>query len=169
MTPDHDYYDPTDYDPNISDLEVKVTPEANDPFVGAEVHLPLGGILKKGRVASRKRDAHGNPTGLSNDNHILDTREHVVQFDDVDSTELTANLIAESMYSQCDPDGYVYYLFDSIVDHRHLDSALALKDQNRIQTKGRAYRKRSTIGWQLLGPEGPSIFPEKIRGDMAGN
>jgi hypothetical protein len=129
LTPDHDHYDPTDYDPDISDLEIKVTPEANDPYVGAEVCLPLGGILKKGCVASRKRDAHGNPNGLANDNHILDTREYVVQFDDGDSTELTANLIADSMYSQCDPDGYEYYLFDSIVDHRRLDLVIALKDQ----------------------------------------
>ena len=124
FTPDHDHYDPIDYDPNIPDLEVKVTPEANDPFVGAEVCLPLGDILEKGRIASRKRDANGDPTGLSNDNSILDTREYVVQFDDSDSTELTANMIAESMYSQCDPDGYKYYLFDSIIDHRRLDSAL---------------------------------------------
>ncbi len=149
MTPDHDYYDPTDYDPDISDLEIKVTPEANDPYVGAEVRLPLGGILKKGCVASRKWDACGNPTGLANDNHILDTREYVVQFNDGDLTELTANLIADSMYSQCDPDGYEYYLFDSIVDHRRLDSAIALKDQTQIQTNGRAYKKQSTIGWQL--------------------
>ena len=128
---------------------MKVTPEANDPFVGAEVRLPLGGILKHGRVACRKRDALGNPIGLSNDNRIIDTREYVVQFDDGDSTDLTANLIAESMYSQCDPDGFEYYLFDSIVDHRRLDSALALTDQTRIQTNGRAYKTRSTIGWQL--------------------
>ena len=55
MTPDHDHYDPCDYDPDVTDLEVKVTPEANDPFVGAEVRLPLGGILKKGLVSSRKQ------------------------------------------------------------------------------------------------------------------
>jgi hypothetical protein len=65
LTPDHNHYDPCDYDPDVPDLEVKVTPEANDPFVGAEVCLPLGGILKKGRVASRKWDADGNPDGFS--------------------------------------------------------------------------------------------------------
>jgi hypothetical protein len=149
LTPDHDYFDPSDYDPDVPDLEVKVTPEANDPFVGAEIRLPLGGILKKGRVASRKRDADGNPAGLSHDNPILDTRKYVVQFDDGDATELTANMIAESMYSQCDPDGYEYYLFDCIVDHRRLNSAIALEDQTRIQPNGRAYKTRSTIGWQL--------------------
>ncbi len=124
MTPDHDHYDSCNYDPDVPDLEVKVTPEVNDPLVGAEVRLPLGGI---GRVASRKRDANGNPTGLSNDNRILDTHKYVIQFDDGDSTELTANKIAESMYSQCDPDGYEYYLFDAIINlaGRHLTSAPA--------------------------------------------
>jgi hypothetical protein len=126
LTPDHDHVDPSDY--GAPDLEVKVTPEANDPFVGAEIRLPLGGILKNGRVASRKRDADGNPARLSHDNPILDTREYVVQFDDGDATKLTANMIAESMYSQCGPNGYEYYLFNCIVDHRRLDSAIALKD-----------------------------------------
>ena len=31
-----------------------------------------------------------------------------MEFDDGDVTELTANLIAESMYVQCDPDGNQY-------------------------------------------------------------
>jgi hypothetical protein len=53
------------------------------------------------------------------------------------------------MYSQCDPNGYEYYLFDAIIDHIRLDSAIALKDQTRVQPNGRTYRTRSTIGWQL--------------------
>ena len=65
LTPDHDHYDPCNFDPDLPALEVKVTPEANDPLVSVEVCLPLGGILKKGRVASRKRDTDGNPTGSS--------------------------------------------------------------------------------------------------------
>ena len=149
MTPDHDHYDPCDYDPDVPDLEVRVTPEANDPFVGAEVRLPLGGILREGRIASQKRDADGHPIGLSNDNWILDTRKYVVQFDDGNFTELTANKIAESVYSQCDPDGYEYYFFDAIIIHRRLSSAIALKDQTRIQPSGRAFKTCSTVGWQL--------------------
>ena len=150
LTPDYDYYDPNDYDPDMGDVEVQVTPEADDNYIGANVSLPLGGILKRGRVTSRKRNADGLPAGLANDNPILDTHEYVVQFDDGnDEIELNANAIAESLYSQCDPDGHESYLFDSIIDHRRNDKAIRLSDQIRPQANGRAYKKRSTIGWHL--------------------
>ena len=55
-----------------------------------------------------KQDDNGNPIGHANDNPILDTREYIVEFDDSDVTELTANLITESMYAQCDPNGNQY-------------------------------------------------------------
>lgn len=41
----------------------------------------------------------------------------------------TANIIAESMYAQCDPDGNQYLLLDDIIDHRHSDTAIKLADQ----------------------------------------
>jgi hypothetical protein len=47
-----------------------------------------------------------------------------VEFDDNDQTELTANLIAESMYAQGDPDGNQYLLLADIVDHRSMDNAI---------------------------------------------
>jgi hypothetical protein len=59
----------------------------------------------------------GNPVGRANDNPILDTRSYIGNFDDGDQTELTANKIAESLYSQCDPDGNQYVLLEEIVDH----------------------------------------------------
>ena len=83
--------------------------------------LPRGGTMVKGRVAARKRDRDGNPVELANSNPILDTRSYVVHFDVGDQTELTANMIAESLYSQCDPDGHEYILLDEIVDHRRTD------------------------------------------------
>ncbi len=67
--------------------------------------LPKGGVLVKGRVRARTRDRDGNPVGRANDNPILDTRSYIINFDDGDQTKLTANIIAESIYSQCDPDG----------------------------------------------------------------
>ena len=80
--------------------------------------------MVKGRVKSRKRDADGNLTGRADANPILDTREYIVEFDDGDEAELTANLIASAMYAQCDPDGNQYVLLDSLVDHRRLDTAI---------------------------------------------
>ena len=74
-------------------------------------------MLVKGRVTARKRDRDGNPIGRANDNPILDARSYIIDFDDGDPTELTANMIAESLYSQCDPDGNQYVLLEDIVDH----------------------------------------------------
>jgi hypothetical protein len=75
-------------------------------------------------VTARKRDLDGNLKGIANENPILDTREYVVTFDDGDVTDLTANLIAESMYAQCDPDGNQFVLLDAIIDYRHDETAL---------------------------------------------
>ena len=58
-------------------------------------------------------------------------------------------MIAESLYSQCDPDGYEYILLDAIVDHRCTDSAIKLADQTVVCVNGQSYLRRLTIGWQL--------------------
>jgi hypothetical protein len=91
-------------------------------------------------VTARKRDIDGNPTGVANANPILDIRDYVVTFDDGDVTELTANLIAESMYTQCDPDGNQYVLLDLIIDHRRLDTATKLSDQTFVRNRGRKFK-----------------------------
>jgi hypothetical protein len=102
LTPDPTYYDDTD----AMDLEygdAEVTPEIGDNYLSAKLMLPKGGVMVKGRVTARKRDRDGKPVGHANDNPILDTRSYIVNFDDGDQTELTANMIAESLYSRCDP------------------------------------------------------------------
>ncbi len=91
-------------------------------------------------MTARKRDIDGNPTGVANANPILDIRDYVVTFDDGDVTELTANLIAESMYTQCDPDGNQYVLLDLIIDHRRLDTATKLSDQTFVRNRGRKFK-----------------------------
>ena len=80
--------------------------------------------MTKARVTSRKRDVDGNLKGTANDNPILDTHEYVVTFGDGDVTDLTANLIAESMYAQCNPEGNQYVLLYSIIDYQRHDMAI---------------------------------------------
>jgi hypothetical protein len=88
LTPDPVHYAETiDADPDHGDLAV-VTPEEGDFYVNAEIMLPKGGTSH----------VKGNVIGRANDNPILDTRSYVVDFDDGDTTELTANLKAESKY-----------------------------------------------------------------------
>lgn len=127
----------------------EVTPETGDNYINTEISFPKGGSMVRGRVISRKRDADGNPMGRAHPNPILDTRVYNVEFDDGDVTELTTNLIAESMYSQCDPDGNQYLLLDQLVDHRSNDRAVALPDQVIHRKDGKAYRRKTTTGWQL--------------------
>ncbi len=102
LTPDTTYYDDTDaMDPEYGDAEV--TPEIRDNYLSTELMLPKGGVLVKCRMTAHKRDQDGNPVGHANDNPILDTRSYIADFNYGDQTEFTANMIAESLYSQCDP------------------------------------------------------------------
>ncbi len=90
LTPDYDFYDDDhDLDPDHNDLEV--TSEMGDNYLNAEISVPRGGTLAKGRVTSRKQDRDGNPVGLAYANPILDTREYTFAFNDGDETVLNAN------------------------------------------------------------------------------
>jgi hypothetical protein len=120
-----------------------------DNYLNAEISVPQGGTLMKGRVTSRKRDKDSNPIRLANANPILDTSEYTFTFNDGDETVLNANLIAEAMYAQCDPNGNQYVLLDSIIDHKQLDSAIRPSDQKVVRPNRCTYLKRSTIDWQV--------------------
>ncbi len=136
-----------DLDPAHED--VKVTPEAGGNMLASTL-FPKGGTMTRGRVTAQKRDTDGNPKGRANFNPILDTREYyTVTFDNGDVTELTVNLIAESMYAQCDPDSNQYVLLDSLQDHQHLDRLLRLSDQTVVRNDGRTYKKQNTVGGQI--------------------
>ena len=73
-----------------------------------------------------------------------------MDFDVNDQTELTANLISESMYAQWDPDGNQYLLLGDIFDHRSMDNAIQFADQKVVRANGRTYLRRSTAGWQWM-------------------
>ncbi len=85
--------------------------------------------MKHGQVAARKHAANGAPIGQANRIPILDTRVYTIKFDDGDITDLSANLIAECMYSQCDTDGHQYHLIDTFVDYKTTPTALTLDQQ----------------------------------------
>jgi hypothetical protein len=152
LTPEWEYYDDDDDLDKIKPPpeELEPTPETGDNYVGVDILLPQGDSLARGRVVSRKRDADGNPIGHANDNAILDTRRYCVEFDDGEVTELTAYVIAESMYAQCDPDGNQYVLLHSIIDYyRRNEDAVSKADQRRTNVNGHSYLHRSTAGWEL--------------------
>ncbi len=138
-----------DSDPDHDHADLEVTPDVGNNYIGVDLLFPKGGLMTKGHITARKRDADGNPKGCANPNPILHTREYTVTFDDGDVTDLSANLIAESMYAQCDSDGNQYVLLDSLIDHQRLDTALRLSDQTTVRNDSQTYQKRNTVGWQI--------------------
>ena len=150
LMPELEYYeDDVDVMPDAPDEELEPTPEAGDRYVNADLLLPRGDTLARGRVIGRKRDADGNTVGRAHDNPILDTRQYLVEFNDGEVTELTANVIAQSMYAMCDTDGEHVLLFDSIVDYVKGEAALSLADQKFVDSRGRTQYRRTTKGWKL--------------------
>ena len=54
------------------------------------------------RVTKRLKDNDGNPIGKSNKFSILNTRQYEVEFKDGYKEALSANLIAQNIFSQVD-------------------------------------------------------------------
>ena len=101
------------------------------------------------RVRKHDHDNDGNPIGRANENPILNSREYVVEFKDSTESELASNAIAQSMYAQCDPDGYTYVLIDSITGLRWSTTALCYTYQKVWKADGRTFLRSSTSGWKL--------------------
>jgi hypothetical protein len=67
--------------PNNNNLDLLPTPEAGDNNISAEVLLPLGGVLRWGKVISCKHNADSNTVGRAHDWPILNTWTYDVEFD----------------------------------------------------------------------------------------
>ena len=115
--------------------------EVFDKYIGVEVNLNHGGQVLHGKVVGRKRDAEGNPVGHAANNPLLDTREYEVEFIDGSTEAYSTNLIAESMYSQVDDEGFQHILLKEISDHRKDSSAVAKDDAFFDSQSGRRCRR----------------------------
>ena len=124
-----------------------------DAYIGAEIPLPgHDNQNQMARVVKRIKGNDGNSIDASKPyNPILDTSEYLVEFSDGTTKELTANLIAESMYSQVDDEGHHFQLLKEISDHRKDDTAIEKKD-GYFQRSSNSPKvpKKTTRGWQLL-------------------
>ena len=154
LTPEFEYYADgvEDEFEGIPD-EIKEAPtptiEVLDNYFGLRLQFPRGQNLARGRVMKRARNNYENVIGRANENPILDTRRYVVEFEDGEQAGLAANTIAQSMYSQCDPDGNQYVMFYSIVDFRRSTTSLCYADQKVFKADRRSFMRRTTAGWHL--------------------
>ena len=128
-------------------------PEADDVpdldrLIGAEVILPQNGVsMQSGKVVGRVTDGSGKPIGVYNKDPLLDTRVYEVIFPDGDSQQYSANLIAESIYMQCDEDGRREQMLDEIVGYDKWDDALTRNEAEH--TNNRHKHIKTTKGWKL--------------------
>ena len=130
--------------PEVDDI----SPEAKENYIGAEIIISHGDTVAQGIVRRRKRDVEGNTIGRANRNPILDTRAYEVEFEDGSMSTYSANVIAESMYAQCDEEGQQYILFGSILYHKTDGHALSVVDQD-VVVRGKSPKHRTKKGWHL--------------------
>ena len=90
---------------------------AYDQIINAEVQLQLGEEMVNGKVNQRTIGPDGQVTGTYDNNPFLNSIMYDVEFPDGQVKEYAANIIAENMLTQVDPDGMSTTLMEAIVDH----------------------------------------------------
>jgi len=65
-------------------------------------------------------------------------------------TPVGANMIAESMVAECDPEGRRYQIFSEISDHRKDDTASSVAEGSYMTRAGNPISKKTTRGWHIL-------------------
>ena len=85
--------------------------------------------MARDQVVAQSHDANGNIISRAHKNPILDTWMYQIEFAMVKVTELTANVIAESMCTQCDADSNEYLLLDALVGYCKNNKVSSLTDQ----------------------------------------
>ena len=81
---------------------------------------------------------------------LQDTCVYEVEFDDGTVEQLTANIIAESIYSKLDPDSLSVALLEEITDHKRDETALTMASGFDPGPNGTRVPKKTTKGWHLL-------------------
>jgi hypothetical protein len=150
-TPTPELYEPLEAEeageagsPDILEAD-DIQHEAFDKYIASRVCVPRGDEMSYGTVKARKRDAEGNLIGRSNDNPLFDSSVYEVEFESGETEAYTANIIAESIYSQIDEEGYTHYTLNDIIDHKSDGNALSKDDG--FDAKGR--KRHTTKGWWL--------------------
>ena len=146
--PQYDLYeDKMHNEQTFSQLAEELEPmsEAGDQYIEAEIMFPRRDEMARDHVVTQSHDASGNIMGAAQANPIMDTRLYQVEFIGFEVTELTANVIAESMYAQCDADKNEYLLLDVLVDYLKDNKAIFLTDQ-QITVWGRPVTQKTTAG-----------------------
>ena len=135
--------------PDLDALMDDHTPDSYDTLLNAELMLPHGDNMVRGRVVKRAKDNEGRPIGKRHDNPLLDSREYKVEMPVGSTGQYTANVIAENIFSQVDEEGLQYALLSVITDHKKDASALSKDEGYTVSHNGRRVPKITTRGWKI--------------------
>jgi hypothetical protein len=118
-----DIYEPMEPEATQPDITTDFSAEKYDTLISAQVLLPKGDLLQPTIVCNKKTDHDGNPIGHYNTNPLLDTHVYEVAFPDGHCEEYAANIVAENIYSQVDPEDICFFM---LIDHCKDNTAVNL-------------------------------------------
>jgi len=137
-----------DIDDVIDSENERTESDSYDKYIGAEIVLPNS--ADQSLMAKVKRKLMSNDQNDSNYyNPLRDHSKYEVVFPDGTTDEVEANVIAESMVAECDPEGRQYRIFKEISDHRKDKNALNVADGSFVTRAGNPISKRTTKGWHF--------------------
>ncbi len=139
-------------DPSVPEADTTFTPYMyDDTYLNMELALPRGGgEVEFARVVKRMRDKDGLPLGTANDNPILDSRVYEVEFPDGHKASLAANVKAENLFAQVDPEENCLALFDDVIVYRTNGKQVEMDDGFVTTPTGTKRKKETTVGWEML-------------------
>jgi hypothetical protein len=117
----------------------------------SEVSLQLREGMTVGKVTKRALGPDGTVTGTYDENPMLNTITHEVEFPDGQFKEHTANVVAENMLTQVNSDGFSLTMMEAIIDHQK-DETVGVPKANKCLTtpSGQKRLQKTTVGWSLL-------------------
>ncbi len=149
---DGDYFgqpDVPDIDDVIDNENERTQSDSYDKYIGAEIVLPNSADQNL-MVRVKKKVMSNDKNGADYYNPIRDHSRYEVEFPDGSVDEVEANVIAESMITECDPEGRHYKFFKEISDHRKHKTALNVADGSFVTSAGNPVSKRTTKGWHMF-------------------
>ncbi|CAJ1929564.1 unnamed protein product [Cylindrotheca closterium] len=140
---------------DVDDGMLQGTTETDDinaqNYVNMEIGLRRGqeGELQRAVVRRRIVDAEGNPTGVANNNQLLDTRQYKVEYEDGGTEIFSAKLLAENLLVQVDEHGHKHLLMEEITEHRSNKKAVKKQDGFYSLKSVTQRRRHTTAGWDF--------------------
>ena len=123
-------YSNTDLEDTVDvNKEVNQQPHHNR-LTHNEVTLQRDDLIQRGKVKGRTLSADSSDICTHDDNPILNTLEHDVEFEDGDVREHMDNAIYENMLARANFYGHIVMALQEMLNHGNNDTARELKNKH---------------------------------------